>query len=150
MAETVGYLLDTNVLVALIRGNRLGQEIDAEYNLRANLNRSMISVVTVGELYSLGRKFGWGQKKLDTLHALLKELVWIDINRPEVLESYGEIDHYSQKVVKPSRTMAQNDMWIAATAKATRAILLTTDKDFGHLDATHISRIWIDPGSKTI
>ena len=142
MAETVGYLLDTNVLVALIRGNHLGQKIDAEYNLRAELNRSMISVVTVGEIYALGRKFGWGQNKLDTLQSLLDELVWIDINRPEVLKSYGEIDHDSERM---GRSMAKNDVWIAATAKATGATLLTTDKDFDHLDGNHITRIWIDP-----
>lgn len=142
MAETVGYLLDTNVLVALIRGNRLGQKIDTDYSLRANLNRSMISVVTVGEIYALGHKFGWGQKKLDTLQALLGELVWIDINRPEILQSYGEIDHASETM---GRSMAKNDVWIAATARATGATLLTTDKDFDHLHGNHITRIWIDP-----
>ncbi len=39
MAPTIGYLLDTNVLVALIRGKELGKRIDAQYNLRAELNR---------------------------------------------------------------------------------------------------------------
>ena len=37
MAPTIGYLLDTNVLVALIRGKELGTRIDAQYNLRAEL-----------------------------------------------------------------------------------------------------------------
>ena len=31
---------------------------------------------------------------------------------------------------KRGRMMSQNDLWIAATAKATDAVLLTVDKDF--------------------
>ena len=34
--------------------------------------------------------------------------------------------------------MTQNDLWIAATAHETRATLLSTDKDFDHLN-----RVWI-------
>ena len=77
---------------------------------------------------------------------MLDELVWVDINRPEVLQAFGEIDHYSEKVMKPAHPMGQNDMWIAACAKATGATLLTTDKDFDHLHGQHINRVWIDPG----
>lgn len=43
--------------------------------------------------------------------------------------------------------MGQNDMWIAATAKATGATLLTTDRDFDHLQGEHIRRVWLDPDS---
>jgi tRNA(fMet)-specific endonuclease VapC len=149
MPSTVGYILDTNIVIRLIRNDALGQQIDGKYNLRASLASSMVCVVTVGELMALARKIGWGQKKLDKLQVMIDELVWVDINRDEIIEAYSEIDHYSRNVVKPSRTMGQNDMWIAATAKATGATLLTTDKDFDHLDGTHISRIWIDPDSKT-
>ena len=43
--------------------------------------------------------------------------------------------------------MGKNDLWIAATAKATGATLLTTDKDFDHLYPGQINRIYIDPAS---
>jgi predicted nucleic acid-binding protein len=36
-------------------------------------------------------------------------------------------------------------LWIAATAHATGARLLTTDHDFDHLDPTFLARDWIDP-----
>ncbi len=150
MPTTIGYLLDTNIVIRLIRNDALGQQIDAKYNLRATLASSMVCVVTVGELLAFARKIGWGQKKLDALQKMLDELVCLDINREEIIAAYSEIDHFSEKVVKPACPMGQNDMWIAATAKATGATLLTTDKDFNHLDGTHISRIWIDPDSKTI
>jgi predicted nucleic acid-binding protein len=32
-----------------------------------------------------------------------------------------------------ARNMGKNDLWIAATALATKATLITTDKDFDHL-----------------
>jgi hypothetical protein len=43
--------------------------------------------------------------------------------------------------------MGQNDLGIAAIAKATGATLLTTDKDFDHLHPNHLQRIYIDPAS---
>jgi predicted nucleic acid-binding protein len=146
MSRAVGYLLDTNVIVALSRANKLGQVIDHRYGLRAALSRSMICVVTVGEMLALVRKFGWGQEKQDKLQELLEELVWIDISHPEVLAAYGEIDHAS---TSQGRQMGKNDVWIAAAAKVTNATLLTTDLDFEHLHGTYLDRIWIDPTTTT-
>lgn len=59
----VGYLLDTNILLQLLRGNDLGKQIDSQFGLRSSLNFSMISVVTAGEMLALAYKFKWGQKK---------------------------------------------------------------------------------------
>lgn len=41
--------------------------------------------------------------------------------------------------------MAVGLIGIAATANVTTATLLTTDKDFDHLDPSYLSRVWIDP-----
>src|SRR5258705_8892635 len=112
MSAGVGYLLDTNIVVALMRRNPLGTFIETTYSLRASLNRALVSVVTVGEMLSLGRQFGWAKPKLDTLVAMLNQLVWIDISDTQILDAYGELDHESQKV---GRKMGKNDVWIAAT-----------------------------------
>jgi tRNA(fMet)-specific endonuclease VapC len=146
MATPTGYLLDTNILVSLIRGNALGVYIDSTYSLRSTLARCTISVVTVGEMLSLTRQFGWGTGKVNALKAILDELVWVDINTDDVLDAYAEVDHYSDTV---GRSMGKNDAWIAATAKVTKVTLLTSDKDFDHLHGTHVSRIWIDPNAGT-
>mgnify|MGYP005841100061 CR=1 FL=1 len=50
------YLLDTNILVHLIRNDELGKMIQAQYNLRAIITRCMISVITVGEIEKLARQ----------------------------------------------------------------------------------------------
>jgi tRNA(fMet)-specific endonuclease VapC len=139
-----GLLLDTSILVALIRGNPLGHHVDATYGIRTSLSRSMISIVTVGEVYSLSRQFAWGSKKHEKLEALLNELVWLDINQPQILSAYGEIDHASKSM---GRKMGKNDVWIAATARVCGATLLTTDTDFDHLHGTWVNRIWIDPNT---
>ena len=138
---STGYLLDTNVLVHLIRWNAVGQAIDMHFGLLGALNRSVISVVTVGEMYSLARKFSWGTGKVAQLQKLLGQLVWIDINHPSVLDAYGELDECSERA---GRAMGKNDVWIAATAKATGMTLLTTDGDFDHLNPLHLNRIRID------
>ena len=64
------------------------------------------------------------------------------INNDAVLKKYGEIDHFLES---NGRSVGDNDTWIAATAAATSATLLTTDKDFDPLEGTFISRIYVDP-----
>ena len=83
-----------------------------------------------------------GPEKIAQLHALLLELVIVDINREPVVAHYVEIDHCSRSV---GRKMNQNDLWIAAVAAATGATLLTTDRDFDHLDQSIVRSVWIDP-----
>jgi tRNA(fMet)-specific endonuclease VapC len=136
------YLLDTNILVSLIRNNTLGQWIQRQYHLRDVMTKCMISVVTVGEMEKLARQFGWGNNKLSAMRGLLDQLIWIDINDPAVFSAYAEIECFSDA---RGIRMGQNDAWIAATAKASGATLMTTDCDFDHLDPTHLTRIWIDP-----
>ena len=151
MADHPLHLLDTNVLVALMRAKELGQHIDETYKPRQARFKPIISVVSVGEMLSLARQFSWGAKKTAEIGKLVENLVVEDINTPEILAAYGEIDHASRE---NGRTMGKNDVWIAATAKVTGATLLTTDKDFDHLSAGSplqqpempvIGLVWIDP-----
>jgi tRNA(fMet)-specific endonuclease VapC len=141
MATANGYLLDTNILVHLIRGDELGRAIETNFALGGSLNRCLICVVTIGEMYSLARRWGWAQKKLDQLKALLSQLVWIDINHPEVFETYAELEDISRRA---GRSIDKNSLWIAATAKVSATTLLTLNGDFDHLAAAHISRLRVD------
>jgi predicted nucleic acid-binding protein len=134
-------LLDTNILVHLIRWKAVGKAIDARFGLRGSLNRVVISVVTVGEMYSLARQWSWGPKLLADLQRLLGQLVTVDINHPSILDAYGELDDVSNRAGRP---MGKNDVWIAATAKVAGVTLLTTDGDFCHLHPAHLTRIRID------
>lgn len=146
-----GYLLDTNILVQLLRNNDLGKYLDHTYGLSRGTNPFLLSVVSVGELNSLAHQFGWGTAKRDALSTVLGRLTWVDINQAEVLTAYGDVDYWSRTVGRP---MGKNDVWIAATAIVTNTTVLTTDKDFDHLHPVdpgrtwRVDREWVDPASK--
>lgn len=141
------YLLDTNVVLALLRGGALGAYIDASFGLSAGKRRPAISVVTHGELRVLASRNGWGGAKLAALQNALNALVTVDINVADVIDAYVEIDLYSQQHPDGARNMGKNDLWIAACAKASGATLLTTDKDFDHLNPAMIAVEYVDPTS---
>jgi predicted nucleic acid-binding protein len=144
MPDAPLYLLDTNILLAYVRGGPLGEYIEDTYQLRASSFKPLICVVSAGEMLSLAKRFGWGNKKVTSLKSLLDELVWLDINNSRILSAYADIDDFSRS---RGRGIGKNDVWIAAAAKATGATLLTTDTEFDHLHETHIKRILIDEKS---
>ncbi|NOY94458.1 MAG: type II toxin-antitoxin system VapC family toxin [Deltaproteobacteria bacterium] len=139
------FVLDTNIVLALVRGGQLGTYLDQTFGLRAAKERPLISLVTHGEIRVLAHRNSWGEKKLAVLEIALNNLVTIDINHLAVLDAYVEIDLYSQKHPDGSRNMGKNDLWIAACAKAAGAILLTTDQDFDHLSPELLEVERVDP-----
>jgi len=141
MANTV-YFLDTNILVHLIRRDGIGQYVNDHYSLLASDPPPMISDVTEGELRSLSIQWKWGAKKKEQMEFVLSLFRHVPINTKKVFRKYAAIDAYSESLCKP---MGKNDVWIAATAQVMKAILLTTDKDFDHLNPDFITREWIDP-----
>ncbi len=130
--------------MALVRAGPLGKYVENEYHLTSKPFRPLISIVSVGEVLKLTKDFNWGKAKIRKMWDLLRNLVWVDINRREILEAYAGISHASEKSGHP---IPQNDYWIAATANATGATLLTTDKDFDHLHGKLLQRIWVDESS---
>lgn len=145
------YLLDTSVLLPLIRGKELGRYIDTTYKLSSQPGRHLICSVTHGEILALAAANGWGSAKRGALQRMLESLVTVDIYDDDVITCYVEMVTASRAYPKGSREkMGQNDLWIAAVTKATSAVLLTADKDFDHLHPAHIQRIYIDPGSRLV
>jgi predicted nucleic acid-binding protein len=142
-------LLDTNVILALVRANDLGQDIDKRFGLTTATQRPFASIVSLGEVHVLARRNGWGEKKLAALENALDNLVVVDINHPSVIEAYVTLDLVSQNHSEGARNMGKNDLWIAACAKAAGAWLLTTDKDFSHLIPDHLNGEVIVPGAAT-
>lgn len=135
-------LLDTSVVVHLARADATGTAMDDAYAIRARADRPLISIVSVGELLSMAHKKAWGERKRERLRELIKELVVVDLQRQPILDRYAEIDAY---LTKKGFTLSNNDTWIAATAAAAGALLLTNDKDFDPLDGKYLQRIYFDP-----
>ena len=134
-------LLDTNILVHLVRENRTGRSIDSRFLLRKREEKSLVSIVTVGEALAISRRLAWGPAKIAALQALFQGLVIVNISNA-ILEHYAQIDVILRRAGRP---VQQNDMWIAATAAASGAHLLTTDRDFDPLYPAYLDRTWIDP-----
>ncbi|MEM6700032.1 MAG: PIN domain-containing protein, partial [Bacteroidota bacterium] len=126
------------------------KKIEEKYQLFTGDNTLIVSVVTLGELKSIERQFKYGAKKKAKIKSLLENLLKIDLNIEEIIERYAEIDAFSQgkhdlkKSNFTSRNMGKNDLWIAATASVYDAILITTDKDFIHLDKEFLQLECID------
>ena len=135
------YLLDTNIIVHLARRDALGLEINRTYSLLTCNPRPVISVVTVGEMRSLAYQWQWGEPKKRQMRFLLGYFRVLPIDE-DVLETYALMDSYSEQV---GRSMGKNDAWIAATAFAYGAHLLTSDNDFSHLSPSFIAYDFIDP-----
>jgi predicted nucleic acid-binding protein len=56
-------LLDTNILIHLLRGNKIGQQIETDHRLHKRQSKPLISFVTVGEILALTLKLNWGNKR---------------------------------------------------------------------------------------
>lgn len=127
------YLLDTTVLLALVRGKELGSHIDQRFGLSGARQRHLICIVSHGELWVLARRNNWGPGRCQALQTMLDNVVTVHLDHPSVIEAYVHLDLYSHTHPQGDRNMGKNDLWIAAAARASGATLLTTDRDFAHL-----------------
>jgi tRNA(fMet)-specific endonuclease VapC len=82
--------------------------------------------------------------ELDRLEQLVRQLVVVQLDQGSILSKYAEIVHFTECLQRPARPMGQNDIWIAATAAATGAWLVSADKDFDHLEPTLIRIAHVD------
>jgi tRNA(fMet)-specific endonuclease VapC len=123
-------VVDTNILIHVLRAQAAGKALDAEYGLQAKVPRPIIPVVVKGETKSFAKRLRWGSAKLEALDRLFATMPVADISSSVVIDAYAEIDAYS---TSNGRELGKNDAWIAAIARVTGATLLTTDKDFEHL-----------------
>jgi tRNA(fMet)-specific endonuclease VapC len=142
------YLFDTNVLLALLRGKQLGSYLNQAFRLSEVINRPIISIVSHGEIMAMAQRNDWGDKKRAGLQNMLDDLITIDLSDPSIIGNYVLVDQKNLSHPKGARNISDNDKWIAATAMATGALLLTTDQDFLHLHPDVCRVQYVDPNSK--
>lgn len=140
----MAILIDTNIIIELVRDG--GENVSNYINPKNDL--IYISYVTLAEIQSFAVKLNWGGVKLVKLQNLLDSIKIIGIEEPAILNAYVEIDTFSQgdnKAIpsKLSQNMGKNDLWIAATASVLDITLITTDKDFDHLNGVFLNVIFI-------
>ena len=146
------YLLDTNVLIIYSRSADIARRIERDHQLFDGSNDLAISIVTIGEINSLITQYDYGKRRKENIQGMFDKVLEIDINIRKILDLYGQIDAYSQGKLKEkkgnftARNMGKNDLWIAATASAFDMVLVTTDKDFDHLEGEYIKLKYINIG----
>jgi len=129
------FLLDTNILVHLVRGDPTGEEIKAKYAPYTKYPKPLICAVTDGESRSLSLQFSWGPLKMNKMNFALDYFGRVPIEPKDVMGVYAAIDFFSKS---QGIKMGKNDVWIAAAAYTSGSRLVTTDDDFDHLDPSFI------------
>jgi tRNA(fMet)-specific endonuclease VapC len=135
-------LLDTPILLHLVRRDALAEWALGYYRFLEQASQPLVSVVSVGEIYAISLRLGWGHAKRQQLERILDQALTVPLDYPRLVEAYARIDTHCRRMGTP---LGENDTWIAATAHATGARLLTTDRDFNHVAPTFLSLDWIDP-----
>ena len=133
-------LLDTNVLVHLARQDATGVWIEDQFALTARVDRPLISTIARARSSASPDRETGGLQRLPNSTCLLGEVVRVDAGLPEVVDAYADLTVLD---VQGGHNTKDNDLWIAATAKATGAVLLTCDHDFDWLNPATITVHWI-------
>lgn len=150
------FLLDTSLLVGLARSANWALRTMDEFELNDRQVFTCTSIICRGEMLALAEKFGWGSAKRALLDGILARLPTVDLNNPSILQAYALIDAWTHGAAvaapnqtpppKPARSMGQNDLWIAATAHASKFTLLSADRDFEHLHGIWLDFVYVDQG----
>ncbi|MEM1328120.1 MAG: PIN domain-containing protein [Bacteroidota bacterium] len=146
------YIVDTNIAVHYARNGKVWAYIEEHYFPKGLKNRLVLSFAAKTEAISFSKANNWGARKIGRLQHLFKQAEIIHSNHYKLSDAYVNIDLYSRNKHKslrlPStytaRNMGKNDIWIASTAMALKHPLISTDKDFEHLDGVFIDLIYID------
>ena len=147
------YLLDTNVLLGYTKSANWIQVLRDDYNLDDSHVILFTSIICCGEILALAERNNWGKSRKDELQNTLNQITTINIDKEPILNAYAMIGAWTQghsvatqksPPPKPAMPMGQNDLWIAATAHVSGATLLSTDKDFSHLNNVWIKYIYVD------
>lgn len=146
------FTLDTNIIIHIIRDAHVWEHIKKNYFPKGMKGKIFISAVTIGEVRAFAARNRWGKIRTRKLLYLINAIEIVKVVEPSVQSAYVDIDIYSQNKHKSltlpkrfsPRNMGKNDIWIAATSSALNTPLLTTDRDFEHLDGVFLEVVYID------
>jgi tRNA(fMet)-specific endonuclease VapC len=118
---TARYLLDTNICVYIAKYNP--PEVRERFS-RHTVEELAMSVITLGELHHGAEKSQSPQKASAAIEQLTNAIQVIPMAEP-VAQQYGKI---RAKLEKAGQTIGNNDLWIAAHAKAEGLVVVTNNE----------------------
>lgn len=146
MASGGYYLLDTNILLHWLRGSKVCETIDGQFQLTESGFRPLICEVTLGEIEACAMSSKWGEPRKAKLAEIRTKLVVVDLTDDRIIRAYAELSTLAKE-----QGLAifhdKNDLWIAAATRVSGATVLTTDaKAFKQLrDGKHLDAVVLDP-----
>lgn len=121
------YMLDTNIIIIWARGGYGADVLEEMYALDSEKYPFMASIVSFAEALVIAKQNKWGDGKMKRLKSLFGRVDRIDVV-DDIVPAYCEIQAFRRSKRSSRHNIGQNDLWIAATARALRATLITTDK----------------------
>ncbi|MDH5400271.1 MAG: type II toxin-antitoxin system VapC family toxin [Cyclobacteriaceae bacterium] len=118
-----GYLLDTNIVIDLFKGQR---DIADKINESGNV---YLPIPTLGELYLGAENSGRRTHHFRQIDALLQIIEIINTSQ-RTAEMYGILKVKLKRLGKP---IPENDIWIAALAKEHDYTIVSRDKHFNNI-----------------
>ena len=124
------YLLDTNVISGLMRKR---PEVRARLSSLGPSHDVVTCPIVRGEILFGIQKLSDGRRRQELAERAMSVFAEVPCEPvPETAgDSYGQIKAARQR---QGLTLDENDLWIAATAKALGAVLVSTDRDFAQTD----------------
>lgn len=124
MRQSGKYLLDTNIVIGMLTGDKLIQE-------RMEISTDVIlSAPVVGELYYGAQKSDKVSENIIRVNTLVEGHLFLSCDL-ETARWYGIIKNQLQSKGRP---IPNNDIWIAAIAIQHELILVTRDTHFDGID----------------
>lgn len=124
------FLLDTNVIIDICKGHA---RVSSRFQAASAADQLTVNPVVVGELLGglLRLPDGERSRLLDAaVRRVLSALTVVPISNT-VAEPYAKLKH--QQELRGLR-LADNDLWIAATAISEGMTLVTRDTDFSRIE----------------
>ena len=141
LPPTKPLLLDTSVLIHFLRGQQTGRLIEEKLRLSERRGDSILSSVVEAELLLIAARRNWDDRKLADLAKQCRDFVRVSAGEPAVVQAWVDI---ARAQTNAGEKMQQNDLWIAATARAAGAVLITCDGDFLRLRPGLVSYCHVD------
>jgi tRNA(fMet)-specific endonuclease VapC len=135
MAASGRFLLDTNIIIALLDGEDV---VLSHLDLASEV---FVPAVVLGELFFGAAKSGRPAENIASVERFAsgRAIVSIDF---EVAREYGRLKQYLKKKGRP---LPENDIWIAAAAKCHGMVLVTRDRHFQEVEDLHTADWAVHP-----
>jgi len=131
------YLLDTNICIYIAKYQP--PQVKERFS-QHSLSDLHLSVVTLGELRFGAEKSQSKEKALRTIQSLTNLIQIADLDE-KVAEHYGDI---RQQLQKQGKMIGNNDLWLAAHARANDWIMVTNnEKEFIRVDGLKVEN-WVN------